>query len=321
MKKKLLFVIMLFSCMLFGQTMQGNYTVGGDTADFNDLDDAITALQSSTIINNVYLYLNPGTYTGPYLIENLNMHGNELYISSGSYASAEVIFTNHAATSQDNYILLIKNSSNIRIDDFDFSPSGQFSRSIVVSGDSNHLTFSNNRFFNSGSGSSNNESIYFVNEGENDADDVTIEYNQFFGGSYHVQINSTSYINNFSNWTIQANVHNEGYQGISLNRGSNLVIYANTMTNVNQGISIGGYSGSLRINRNRLNTWAVGLAISGSDFTTPTTPNVYNNIIRCSGYNWYGGYGSANATGLSISSCEDVMRLTIPSSLALLPQA
>lgn len=320
MKKKLLFVIMLFSCMLFGQTMQGNYTVGGDTADFNDLDDAITALQSSTIINNVYLYLNPGTYTGPYLIENLNMHGNELYISSGSYASAEVIFTNHAATSQDNYILLIKNSSNIRIDDFDFSPSGQFSRSIVVSGDSNHLTFSNNRFFNSGSGSSNNESIYFVNEGENDADDVTIEYNQFFGGSYHVQINSTSYINNFSNWTIQANVHNEGYQGISLNRGSNLVIYANTMTNVNQGISIGGYSGSLRINRNRLNTWAVGLAISGSDFTTPTTPNVYNNIIRCSGYNWYGGYGSANATGLSISSCEDVyaahnsIELSSPSS-------
>lgn len=124
MKKLMLPLIMLLACMLYGQTMQGSYSIGGDTADYSDLDDAITALHTAIITGNVYLYLNPGTYTGPYLIQNLDMQGNTLYISSGSYSSDEVIFTNHAATSQDNYIILIKNSSDIQIDDCDFAPSG-----------------------------------------------------------------------------------------------------------------------------------------------------------------------------------------------------
>jgi hypothetical protein len=234
------------------------------------------------------------------------MQGHTLGISSGTYSSDEVVFTNHAATSQDNFIILIKNSSNIRIDDFDFAPTGQYSRSIVVSGDSNHLTFSNNRFFNSGTSTSNNESLYFINESANDADNILIQFNQFFDGSYHVHINSTNYTNNFSNWTIQANVHTGGYQGISLNRGSNLEIYGNTMIDTNIGISISSYSGSLLINRNRLYTWVSGIALDGCDFVTPATPNIFNNIVRADGTNWSSGYGSMNAFGLSVSSCQDV---------------
>lgn len=185
-------------------------------------------------------------------------------------------------------------------------PPGQYSRSIVVRGNSDYITIANNRFFNYGTGSSNNESIYFVNESENDADYALIQFNQFFGGSYHVQINSTNYNNNFSNWTIQANVHTNGYQGISLTRASNLLIYGNTMTEVNQGIALASCTGSLQVHRNRLNSWAYGLYFNSCDFSMSTTPNVYNNIIRCSGYNWYGGYGSVNARGLSVSSCEDI---------------
>ncbi|MBP7118152.1 MAG: hypothetical protein KBB33_07480, partial [Candidatus Cloacimonetes bacterium] len=111
MKQLLFIMLLLLSCILYGQTMQGNYSIGGDGADFDDLDNAITALHAASITGNVYLYLNPGTYTGPYIIENLDMAGYTLYISSGTYSSDEVIFTNHAATSQDNYIILIKNSS------------------------------------------------------------------------------------------------------------------------------------------------------------------------------------------------------------------
>ncbi len=300
-------MLLLLSCILYGQTMQGNYSIGGDGADFDDLDNAITALHAASITGNVYLYLNPGTYTGPYIIENLDMAGYTLYISSGTYSSDEVIFTNHAATSQDNYIILIKNSSNIRIDDFDFAPTGQYSRSIMVSGDSNDISITNNRFFNtSGTNTSNNESVYFRSESANDADNVLIQFNQFFDGSYHVQINSSNYDNNFSNWTIQANVHMGGYHGISLNRGSNLEIYGNTMINTNNGISISSYSGSLLINKNRLHTWVNGLSLDGCDFNAPATPNIYNNIIRANGTNWYSSSGSANAYGLSVLNSKDV---------------
>lgn len=114
MKKLIILLLILFVAMLYGQTMQGNYTVGGMDADFTDLDDAIAAmLEATDITGNVYFYLNPGTYTGPYIIENLDMQGYSLDISSGTYSGDEVVFTNHAATSQDNYIILIKNSNNI----------------------------------------------------------------------------------------------------------------------------------------------------------------------------------------------------------------
>lgn len=322
MKKLIILLLILFVAMLYGQTMQGNYTVGGMDADFTDLDDAIAAmLEATDITGNVYFYLNPGTYTGPYIIENLDMQGYSLDISSGTYSGDEVVFTNHAATSQDNYIILIKNSNNIRIDDFDFAPTGQYSRSIVVSGDSNFLTISNNRFFNSGTGTSNNESIYFINDNGNDADDVLIQFNQFFDGSYHVQINSTNYTNNFRNFSIQANVHSGGYQGISLKRCSNVTLDSNTMNNVNSGIGLNSVTGSLVIKRNRLNVWASGLSVSAySTSTTPVTPNIYNNIIRANGNNWYSGYSAVDATGLIISQSERIfvahnsVELSSPSS-------
>ncbi|MDD2231253.1 MAG: hypothetical protein PHY48_17860, partial [Candidatus Cloacimonetes bacterium] len=307
--KKLVFVmLLLLACMLYGQTMQGNYTIGGASPDFADLDDAILALHAASITDNVYLYLNPDTYTGPYIIENLNMAGHTLYISSGTYSSHEVIFTNHATTSQDNYIILIKNSSNIRIDDFDFAPTGQYSRSIMVIGDSNDISITNNRFFNtSGTDTSNNESVYFVSESANDADNVLIQFNQFFAGSYHVQINSTNYTNNFSNFTIQSNVHVGGYHGISLMRCSDITLDSNTMNEVNYGISLNSVSGNLLIKRNRLNTRASGLNVTGySTNTTPTTPNIYNNIIRANGTNWYSGSSAVAATGLVISQSERI---------------
>lgn len=307
MKKLLIIGLLLVSFALHGQMMQGNYSIGGASADYTDLDDALIALHAASVTGNIYFYLNPGTYTGPYIIENLNMQGHTLYISSGTYSSDEVVFTNHAATSQDNYIILIKNSNNIRIDDFDFAPTGNISRSIVVSGDSNHLTFTNNRFFNSGSSTSNNESLYFINESGNDADNILIQFNQFFGGSYHVQINSTHSNNNFSNWTIQANVHTGGYQGISLTRCSNLTLDSNTMNNVNFGIGLNSVSGSLLIKRNRLNVWASGLSITSySTNTTPATPNIYNNIIRANGNNWYSGSSAVAATGLAVTQSERI---------------
>ena len=308
MKSLLTLTLILLACILYGQNMQGPYTVGGAAANFDDLDNAITALHAASITGNVYLYLNPGTYTGPYIIENLDMAGHTLYISSGTYSSDEVIFTNHAATSQDNYIILIKNSSNIRIDDFDFAPTGQYSRSIMVSGDSNDISITNNRFFNtSGTSTSNNESIYFVNESANDADNVVIQFNQFFAPGYHIVVNSTNSNNRFSEFDIIANIHEGGYCAISLTRVGDLTLESNTINGANTGISATSLNGDLLVKNNRINAWANGMNFSGCDVSTSgDTPNVYNNIIRANGNNWYGGNGNVDASGLTLNSCEDI---------------
>ncbi|MDZ4121796.1 MAG: hypothetical protein U1C33_05210, partial [Candidatus Cloacimonadaceae bacterium] len=307
MKKLLPLLVILMACMLYGQPMQGPYTIGNAEADFTDLNAAIQAIHTNGATDDIYFYLLPGTYTGPYLIDQLNLQGNSLLISSGSYSSAEVVFTNHAATSQDNYIINIKNSSNIIIDDLDFAPTGSFARCILVSGDSNNLTFQNNRFFGSGTSTSNNELIYFISESANDADNILIQFNQFFGGSYHVVVNAISSLNNFNTWTIQANIHTGGFHGIALQRCSNVTIESNTMIDVNKGISLTSNSGTLLIKRNRLDAWASGIDINGySTNTTPSTPNIYNNIIRVSGNNWYGGSGSVEATGLTLSNSQNI---------------
>ncbi|MDY0336576.1 MAG: choice-of-anchor Q domain-containing protein [Candidatus Cloacimonadaceae bacterium] len=300
--KQLLLIIMLLLCsLLFGQTMQGIYHIGGDGADFADLDDAISAIEASSVLNNLYFYLNPGTYTGPYVLEDLDLGGHTLLISSGSYSSDQVVFINHAATSQDNYIFKISNSSGIIIDGFDFAPTSRYSRSIYVYGDSNDIQIQNCRFFNYGTNSYDNDSIAFASNSNDDADNIKITFNQFMGGGYHISIANWNYNNNFSNWTLDSNLHNGGYCAIKLIMSSNLIIQNNTMHNVNQGIATSYLSGSLLVQRNRINAYSKGIEFSGSTISSSgSVPNIYNNIIRVSGYNVYSGNNDAAAAGLVI---------------------
>lgn len=45
--------------------LNGNYTIGGSTANFNTFTDAVSALQNGGISGPVYFTVNPGTYTTP----------------------------------------------------------------------------------------------------------------------------------------------------------------------------------------------------------------------------------------------------------------
>ncbi len=314
MKKILLLTLILVACMLYGQSMQGIYTIGGASADYEDLDDAIQALHDASVEGDIYFYLNPGTYTGPYVIENLNLGGHNLLISSGSYSSDQVIFTNSATGYSDNHIILIQNSSNISIDDFDFAPTGSYARSIVVVGNSDNIRIQNNRFFGPESSSGNMEAIYFACDGAADSDNVEILFNQFFDGSHHIVLNNTSSLASSTNWDILGNTHqglynstNGVYSAISLQQIRNLEIRYNTMHNVNSGISISALTEGFLMTNNRINSWAEGINLTGcTPFNSGATPNVYNNIVRASGYNWYGGYGSRAAFGLVINQCTNI---------------
>lgn len=300
--------------MLYGQSMQGIYTIGGTSADYEDLDDAIQALQDSAVEDNVYFYLNPGTYTGPYVIEDLDLDGHNLMISSGSNSSDQVIFTNSATGYSDNYTVLIQNSSNISIDNFDFAPTGSFARSIVVKGNSDSINIQNNRFFGPESSSGNMEAIYFACDGAADSDNVEILFNQFFDGSHHIVLDNSNSQASSTNWDIIGNTHqglynstNGVYSAINLQRIRNLEICYNTMHNVNSGISITYLTEGFLMTNNRINAWAEGINLTVcTPFNSGAIPNVYNNIVRASGYNWYGGYGSATAYGLVISQSERI---------------
>ncbi|MDI3504600.1 MAG: hypothetical protein PWP64_1536 [Candidatus Cloacimonadota bacterium] len=306
---KVMFISLMFiACILYGQTtMQGPYYIGGTAADYADLDDAIVALHAANVTGNVQLYFNPGTYTGPYDIDDLDLSGYNLLISALTNDNGEVVLGNNATDNSNNFIIRIHDTDNVVIDNLDFAPTGTYARSIVVVGDSNDLLFQNNRFFNFGSSSDNNESLYFQCEGSNDADDVQIRLNQFFDGGYHIKINASDSRALFSDWDIYANIHQGGYYGVYLKQVHNLSYNNNQMHDANVGFGASSLSGSLDVSKNRIHAWAKGMDFVGCDPVDPgSTPNVYNNMITVSGYNWYGGNGSVEAYGLVLNQCEDI---------------
>jgi len=315
MKKLILFCCLLAAvCVLSAQNIQGIFQIGGSAADFEDLDLAIDAIRDAEVVGDIYLYINPGTYTGPYVISDMGLGGYSLYISSVNDPDEQILFTNHNAGSADNYIILIQESSNITITGIDFAPTGSYARSIMVLGNSNHINLIGNRFFNPGTSSQGIESIYFASVGSSASDHVNIRFNQFFDGSHHIVLNNQSSTSLSENWVIESNMHqglyyatNGVYSAISMQRVKNLTMRYNQMFNVNSGISLSSLSGNLLITNNRVNAWASGISIGNSSlFAHQDQPNVYNNIIRASGYNWYGGYGSRTASGLIVSNCSNV---------------
>ena len=298
---------------LYAQAMQGPYFVGGATADYEDLDDAIAALHDNGAAGNVQLYLNPGTYTGPYVIQDLNLSGYNLLISSASGANDQVELTN-STEGGDPYVIKIQNSNNITIDDLRFVPTGSNAKGIYVYGNANHLIIQNNRFFGPGSSSYNMEALYFASEGNQEANDVQIRLNQFFDGSHHIVLNNSSSTALSNNWSIIGNQHhgmyhaaNGVYNAISIRRVSNLEISGNIMNNVNSALEINSATQDLVVKNNRIYAWASGMNFTSCSPGNPgDTPHVYNNIVRVSGYNWYGGYGSAAAFGLLLNQCTNI---------------
>ena len=305
MKQALLIIsLLLFTALMYAQDMQGSYSVGSDTADFSDLNEAIAALQSSTITGDVLLDFLPGTYSGAFLLQQIESGDHRITLSSGVNATGDVILTNDPGS--ENYIIKIVDTSNITIEGLSFNSSGSDARVVHIFGDSNNISILNCDFQGYGTGTSNNEIIYLQNDNQNDADNILIEGNTFSGGSHHVRLNSSNYNNNSIGVSIKDNMFENIYAGISLIRASDVLISGNTMNGANIAISLESCSGDMQIKNNNVSAFAMGISLISADLVSGDEPHIYNNIIKVNGYNWYGGYGSSAAFGLYLFGCEDV---------------
>jgi hypothetical protein len=217
-----------------------------------------------------------------------------------------VVFTNPNATSTENYIFYLNGTDNVYFDDMMFTPTGTYTRCIVVYGDADNLIFRNNFFMYESVTSWNSEAIFFNANGSADADNITIEANSFVSGGYHIYLNSSSTLTHYTGWTVRYNSHLGGYCGVSLTSAINVTLVGESMQDVNTGIYMSGCSGDLLLTNNRINAYAAGMSLSYVTAYTSDTPHIYNNVICVNGYNWYGGYGSVDANGLNLSNCTHV---------------
>lgn len=289
---------------LMAVPLSGNYSVGGASASFNTLSEALAALNTQGQSAEVTFNLNSGTYNGPFII---NRPSSEHRFILRADEDTDAILDNPSATSTENYVLKIDNSSNITISQLHFTPSGSYRRAIEVMGNSDDLSFFRNSFsWPQGEGSYNSEGIYFLPNGSSDADNISFMQNNFVGGSWHIYINCYTSLANFNDWDFNINGHDGGYGAVYLKQVSDLRIYGGIVENTNSGFTLESCSGDLAIYENRILANQAGISINGSNFSSPSAARVYNNLITMTGINWYNPNSHSDAWGIYLSNCVDL---------------
>jgi len=304
MRFVLLMFVLFMTCHVFAQALVGTYTIGGPDANYATLDAALTAAQNSGLAGETTFTLNPGTYSGPFII-NIPSNNQRLNIVAGS--GGYTVLTNPNSNSSSNYIVWVNTTSNITFSGLSFTGNGQYSRAIQVSGDSDNLCFTNNVFeWTNSHYTSENEGISFNANSSSDADNIEIVGNQFIGGGTHVSLATSNSGTQFTSCYIAGNEHIGGYRGYSFNQVYDITIYNNNLTGTYTGINLSACGGSLSINKNRIDTNVSGIYLYNC-VSSGSTPHIYNNIVSTDGTNWNQGGYPERGYSFMLYSCTDII--------------
>lgn len=284
MKHIVVFFLVFIAVNLSALPLTGLYTVGGSSASYATLTAAISAANTNGLGTDVTFDLNPGTYTGPFVI-NIPANNHILLITAGSDAASQVILNNPTSSYSENYIMKIHNTPNVSVLGLTFAANGVYSRSLYPYGNCSNLIVQANRFvYTNAAYTDSNEAIYFAAYDLHDSDDVLISSNSFFDGGWHVYVTSNSASIDFNSWQIDHNTHTGGYGAGFLSHVSDIRITDESIINSNNGIWINSGSGSLDVSRNLMQTHEIGLVISSYDAVSSTIPQIANNNITVCGY-------------------------------------
>jgi hypothetical protein len=290
--------------------MSGIFTIGS-TGDFLTMQSAINAVETNGIAGNITFYLQAGTYDEQVEINGLNQIGafNISFEKAAGLEIGSVILTNSNANSTNNYIVRILDSKNISFSGLKFTSQPTYGRTIYIRGTTYDIDFTENEFIgiNITSSPDNYSLIYMYSDTESGRiEDIVINQNTFYYGGYQIQHSSGTYTEslNLSNIEISDNIHNSGFQAIYLQRSNYAEIFNNQINNSRSGITLS--EGKLPLIYNNLvKARMEGINISSVSFLVTTqNAGVYNNQITVTGENDAGTAFNAQATGLSVSSCN-----------------
>ncbi len=192
--------------------LSGPTVVGpGGTAAYPDLPTAFTALTTRGMCATVQLLIEPGTYdvstelVGP--VNGLG-GGNNLIISSQTANANDVTLRHAAATTTDNFVLRFDDVNSITLTNLTFLDNDftdALGTLIEFENEISDITVSNSVFLgdttaNAADETTANMGLVTFDESGDAADNVTINNNQFWGGTYGVDIDgpNTPFHSNFT---------------------------------------------------------------------------------------------------------------------------
>ncbi len=277
----------IYSCT---SILNGYYTIGGTSADFNTMSDAMDALTNCGINGPVTLALNTGIYNEQLYFNN-SISGmdsiNTITLTSVSGNPADVLFEYSTSSTSFKSVIILDNISYFNIKDIHIKNTSASSSSAIkcINGGSHILI--DNCILETPKGDYNAVFPILMNDGN--IHHISIINSKIIGGYYamYIMAKNTS-VNKYI--IVKDNIILDYYRyGLYLNNGRSSIVTGNYITNYYDptfsGAVTGLYinsSGLTKIEENELITKtdgaSYGVYIYGSDGELQSPTTFINNI-------------------------------------------
>jgi hypothetical protein len=243
----LVFVLLVFNAVT--QPLNGTYTIGGASPNFNNLSEAAVALNTNGVSGPVVMNISPGVYLEQITLNAISGAStlNRIIFRSTELDSTSVTISFNSGSS-NNYLIQLNNSDYITIQSINFQPlNSTYKTAIYAYNGCSDINVTNNLF--SGGG------IYVYNVGSPSFNNL-FSFNRFSGGAGLDQIKTISPSNNKSNGTIIENNIFEGTatRSINLSFEDNLSVRKNYMngSRTNNTVIFSNCGPSLTLEQNQI---------------------------------------------------------------------
>lgn len=283
-----------------GGPLSGNYTIGGSTANYQTINQAISSLKYCGVSGPVTFNINPGNYNEQLVIGAVNGASdiNRITFKSANNDSSSVII-NYAPLSSANYVLRLDSADYISFKHLSIVNTTQnnVGRVVELINGANYNEFSNNVIQSVPSTSSACAGFYTASASL--ANYNMIRNNLILNGYYSAYFYGSSSLNKIGNSFIGNIVKGFYYYGIYNYYSDSITVVGNYIQNAsNSGYVYGlynSYINDLRVEKNHIDikpgSYGYPIYVSYVDGTANKRALVANNFIaQSSGSNSYGLY-------------------------------
>ncbi len=214
----------------FTACLNGTYTLGTSTSDFQTFGEALLALDSIGVCGDVTFLVQPGTYSQSLTINQVNgVDANNTVTFRGSTGDSTDVVITYGGTSGSDYTLKLNGAEYFRFKNLTFKNTNTSSGVIQIYTGANHNIISNCVIECAVSSSSLARNIYDYSGIESYNE---IRYNHIKNGYYSIYLYGSSTASLESGIIIEGNVIEDFYYyGIYARYMDSLIIKGNTFSN------------------------------------------------------------------------------------------
>ncbi len=262
-------LLLLAALPAWAQPLAGTYSIGGATADYNTLADAITYINNWGISGPVVFEILPGTYTGTDAqgsIDNLSGSSPTNTVTFRPRNGRGTVELNPTGTSSTNYVFQLSNSNYVIIEDLTLNNTGgTYGADVAFTGTSSYNTVTRCLLKGSTSGTSSRRKSRIFADGLSGTGNVIAE-DSIINGSYSIYWNGDG---SASAARFENNTMVEPYRGgVYLASSNDDQILNNTIITDDASISPDDFSGFW-------NEYTNGTQIIGNSLESPYVSTYY----------------------------------------------